>query len=882
MSNSSYRLLLAAATLCLLVSGCGGGGGGGGSASTAPPPDPAPPPPAAELFSVSGTITASSSQAADSDNNDPARTAISNDSFDTAQPIPNPITLGGYVNEPGAGAQGRSRDIGDVDDYFRVELLAGQRVTMLVADYSQADADLYLYNSQGDTIDFSLETGEVESVLAPTDGDYLVQVNAFSGATNYILAIGTGDTLAVNTPYQHDFVPWQTIVKYRNAQRSTVAQGNTTEQLDYLLGLEQRGGGPGRGRLLALRPDMSALARQGRRTAAMATLRQRISDPYLLPRWETLISIKYLQQDPRVEYALPNYRLRSQAIPDDPAYPFQWHYPLINLPQAWDTTAGDTGVIVAVVDTGILADHPDLAGQWVPGYDFVSDPASALDGDGIDADPEDTGDRFGSGSFHGSHVGGTVAARSNNGRGVAGVAYGARIMPLRALGAGGAGTLYDIQQAVRFAAGLPNDSGTVPGQPADIINLSLGGAPYVQSAQDLFNEVRELGLVVVASAGNQGSSLPSYPASYDGVISVSAIDAQRRLAPYSNRGMRIDLAAPGGNPGEDFNGDGYPDGVLSTGGSVAEGRLNYEYVFLVGTSMAAPHVAGVFALMKSVNPELTPQDFDVLLETGQISDDLGAPGRDNLYGHGLINAQRAVLAALEASGSSPADTPRLVASSSTLNFSSTETRLRLALSNAGLGELELLELTVSEPWLSLDPLIVDDSGLGTYWVSVNRSGLDVGVYSAVIHARSNVNELDVSVLVSVGGADAVADVGLVYILLFEPGEQSPVSQVVASADEGQYRYRFDGVPAGVYEVLAGSDADNDLLICDSGEACGAWLTLDQPRLLDLQSDTGAVDFPIEYQVALPSIPAAPSAVSGSGSSKDTPGGIAKFRQPADD
>lgn len=896
MTMSFTRLLLAATSITLMATACGGGGGSGSTASTpAPPPapEPEPVPPPTELFSLSGTISASGSQAVDSDNNDPYRTAISNDTADTAQLIPNPVTLGGYVNEPGTGAEGRSQQSGDTADFFQVELLQGQRVTMLVADFNQADADLYLQDTLGKNIAVSIELGEVESVLAPADGTYFVKIEAFTGATNYTLAIGgsnsfvqemTGQQSAVH----HSLIPWQTVVKYRGEKEAGDDTDEAPADINYRLGLEQRAGGRGRGRLMTLRRDLMPLSRRGRRAARLPANEEQFADPDLQARWETLLTIKYLNKDPQVEYAQPNYQVRAMLAPDDEAYPFQWHYPLISLPQAWDTTSGNPETIVAVIDTGILSGHPDLAGQLVSGYDFIRDPASSLDGDGIDPDPQDPGDTLGAGSgnFHGSHVSGTVAARTNNNRGVAGVAYSARIMPLRALGAGGGGTSYDLEQAIRFAAALPNDSGTVPDRPADIINLSLGGAPFIQATQDLFNEVRAAGILVVASAGNEASSIPGYPASYTGVISVSAVDAQRRLAPYSNTGTAIDIAAPGGNNGEDFNGDGYPDGVLSTGGSVSAGVLKYEYVFLAGTSMAAPHVAGVLALMKSVNPALTPQDIDVLLQTGQLSDDLGATGRDNLYGHGLVNAQRAVLAALEASGSTPADNPRLVASSSTLNFASTATTLELVLDNGGKGDLELLELSSSEPWLSLTGLDLDEGGLGTYQVTVDRSALDPGVYSANIHAQSSINALDVRVFASAGDQAASADVGLVYILLYEPGADTAVAQSDATASDGKYVYEFLGIAPGQYEIIAGSDADNDLLICDPGEACGAWLTLDQPILLDLFEDTSDVDFPIEYQVSLPSL-----INSAAGDKQDPkaasipPGnarGIAKTRLQTDD
>ena len=238
---------------------------------------------------------------------------------------------------------------------------------------------------------------------------------------------------------------------------------------------------------------MAQAAERRQRLGSAATKADHFSDDQLRARWETLLTIKQLRGDPDLLYAEPNYRLRSLATPDDSLYPVQWHYPLINLPAAWDTTNGDPSVVVAVVDTGILGGHPDLAGQVVDGFDFVSDPANAADGDGIDPNPEDSGQGSSTGAsvFHGSHVSGTIAASGNNGLGVAGVAYRTRIMSLRALGADGSGTSYDVNQAVRYAAGLSNDSGQLPARRAAIINLSLGGPLAGAASRDLFQQVAD-------------------------------------------------------------------------------------------------------------------------------------------------------------------------------------------------------------------------------------------------------------------------------------------------------------------------------------------------------------------------------------------------------
>ncbi len=857
----STTRLVASLILLTTLHGCGGGGGGSNAPTTPTQPEqptlppPPPEPPAPETFTLSGTITASGSQAVDSDTNDPTRVAIANDDRDTAQLITNPITLGGYVNRPGTGAEGRSFEDGDTDDYFRVELFAGQSVSVIVADFLEADADLYLYDDQGDIVALSIETGDFESVVAPADGTYFINVLAFSGATNYILAVGAqSETFASMRPTQYELVPYEAIVKYRDG--ITAADESAADSaLDNDMALERRAGGGGRSGLMALRPDIADARQAIRRFGSARDKRTAIADPQLLARWETLLTIKSLRRDPRVQYAEPNYRVRALAEPNDPGYSAQWHYPLIALPDAWDITTGSPGVILAVVDTGVLRGHPDLAGQLVGGYDFVSDLENAGDGDGIDPDPEDTGGSVGgeSGSFHGTHVTGTVAARGDNLVGVAGSAYSSRVMPLRALGADGGGTTYDVDQAVRYAAGLANDSGTVPAQTASIINLSLGGGPFLQSSQDLYDTVRAAGIVMVAASGNEGSLVPSFPAGYEGVLSVSAVDSQRRLAPYSNFGNLVDLAAPGGDSSVDINGDGYPDGVLSTGGSVSSGNLSYVYTFLNGTSMAAPHVAGVLALMRSVNPALTPEDIESLLVTGALTDDIGSPGRDNQYGHGIINAQRAVLAALEASGSSPVDNPRLVSSTNTLNFGPSLSSLELVLRNAGKGALSLQSITTSAPWLSAQPVSVDTGNIGTYAISIDRQILPPGISSAEVIAQSSVNSLVVRVLVSSATANADTDVGVIYVLLYDPEANEPVQQFSSSGDGAEYAFVFDGVEAGEFEIIAGSDADNDLLICDAGEACGAWLTTDQPIRIAVDADIDELDFPVEYLVALPSL-----------------------------
>lgn len=224
------RHVLLSATLALLA-GCGGGGDGGDI--DVPPPEPA-------VFTLSGTITASSSQAVDSDTNDPSTVAVPNDTVGSAQFIPNPITLGGYVNTPGSGAPGRSQLSGDLDDYYRVHLLAGQTVTMLVADFRTADADLYLYDPQGNLLEFSIASGEIETLVIAQDGDYVVNAYAYDGATNYILAIGAGADTAIPGAGYGEIVPGELVIKYRGDANDSASSQPTPAAVARRMALEQR------------------------------------------------------------------------------------------------------------------------------------------------------------------------------------------------------------------------------------------------------------------------------------------------------------------------------------------------------------------------------------------------------------------------------------------------------------------------------------------------------------------------------------------------------------------------------------------------------------------------------------------------------------------
>lgn len=367
---------------------------------------------------------------------------------------------------------------------------------------------------------------------------------------------------------------------------------------------------------------------------------------------QTLALAAELAALPGVKYAHPNYLLQplqATVTPNDEYYPYQWHYPAINLPQAWGITTGSASTVVAVIDTGIIYSqsdttrrHPDFRTNVLPGYDFVSDVRMSNDGDGRDPDPYDAGDNPGSQStYHGTHVAGTVGAFSNNGIGLAGVDWAARILPIRVLGVGG-GTMADIYEGMLWAAGLD-----VPGvprnpTPAKVINMSLGGkGQCLEAVQGAIDAVKALGTIVVVAAGNDGQDAWQYtPASCANVITVGATDFVGAKTSYSNFGTRIDVMAPGGDSSVDRNGDGQPDGVLSL--TFDDQQRQPSMTFKDGTSMAAPHVAGLVSLMVGLDPNLTFERVRSILYATSRPLTPSACGSADGCGAGLVDAYAAL------------------------------------------------------------------------------------------------------------------------------------------------------------------------------------------------------------------------------------------------
>ncbi len=359
-----------------------------------------------------------------------------------------------------------------------------------------------------------------------------------------------------------------------------------------------------------------------------------------------------LAAQPDVEYAVVDGRQRALAAPNDPLYPAgqtttpvvgQWYLrapdativSAINAVSAWDVTTGHSSVVVAVLDTGIRPDHPDLQGKLFPGYDFIHDTPTANDGDGRDADPSDPGDGvtqadvdnqvpgcttsdIGNSSWHGTQTAGLIGAATNNGTGMASVGRDVMLLPLRVLGKCG-GYDSDIIDAMRWAAGIAVSAVPTNTHPAKVINLSLGSSGSCSAAyQDAVSQVNAAGVVVVVAAGNEGVAVGT-PANCAGVIAVAGVRHTGTKVGYSDLGPEVAISAPAGNCVNLTGTCLFP--LLSTSNSGTSGPVASIYTSgganaAFGTSFSAPLVAGTAGLMLSLDSTLTPTQIRTMLAQG--------------------------------------------------------------------------------------------------------------------------------------------------------------------------------------------------------------------------------------------------------------------------
>jgi serine protease len=549
-----------------------------------------------------------------------------------------------------------------------------------------------------------------------------------------------------------------------------------------------------------------------------------------------------------VEYAEPDRRIRALIAPNDPEYVLQWAMGTsvngrLNMQEAWNVTTGSSitgpNPVIAVVDSGVMLKHPDLASKILPGYDFISDPSIAADneaaaaGSDRDANPDDSGDGevdrsdpTRDASYHGTHVSGIAAAIGNNRVGVAGVSWGARILPARILGVGG-GAISDMIDAVLWAAGI--DSGSVPAayphnpNKADVINLSVGGGGSCSSAeQDAFNQVIASGTAVVVAAGNENvDAWTTDPASCAGVIVVGAVGRDGTRASYSNFGSRVSIMAPGG--------DKNPGGGILSSSKDPSGKAGYDYK--IGTSMATPHVAGVIALMRSLRPNLTPGQLEDLLDIQ--ADAVNCSGRIGC-GVGLLDAG-AALRFVKASSSLPAPDFALLPSRSVLVLPNTAVSVSLnvhaAAFNGLSGPINLSVQTVAGITAQLSsPSLVPGGVKGSsVTLTLNLSNAAAGAHVVYLIGTTAGITRKVPLFIPISLAGTL--VQACYLTSDNQCDQvkSETATLDSNGSSTSAPYLIDNLPPGQYVMLAWKDLNLDDLI-NAGDLYGeSPLSVTPPR-----------------------------------------------------
>ena len=401
--------------------------------------------------------------------------------------------------------------------------------------------------------------------------------------------------------------------------------------------------------------------------------------------------IAALSNNPNIEFAEPDYIANVILTPNDPFYAaYQWHLPKVGAPVAWDSTTGSSAVTVAVVDSGVQANHPDLVGRVLAGYDFVNN----------DADPSDD-------NGHGTAVAGVAAAKGNDGIGTAGAAWSVAILPVKTMNSTGSGSYSAIANGITYSA----DRG------AKIINLSLGGTSSSSTLQSAVSYAWNKGSVLIAAAGNNGTSTTVYPAAYPNVVAVSATTSADTLASFSSYGSFVDLSAPGQD-------------ITTT-------WINSSYVTISGTSFSSPLTAGVAALALSRNPGLSNAQLSSLLTSN--TDDLGAVGYDTFFGSGRLNAAKVVAAAPAVDTTAPV---------------TAVTNPKNGASIAGLRSVSVAvassdNIAVTRAELYINGRLTASSTSGNFTFSWNTSRLASGTYQLQSRAFDAAGNVASSVIVSV-------------------------------------------------------------------------------------------------------------------------------------
>ncbi|MEM9286601.1 MAG: S8 family serine peptidase [Pseudomonadota bacterium] len=874
-----------------LLSGCDSGGSGGSNNGS----DPAP---TITTVTLSGTLLSDPVLDVDSDINDPEAAPQPNDSLSAPQTLAVGSEVRGFVTRQATSdlaSQDNFAVSNDVSDFFEATIAAGQDIIMTFADYQQFnpstnDIDLYLYSSAGVLINGSiLITSPTEQVTVSQEGTYFIEVRAFSGSSNYSLSINEAEQIGpqssgqVNlasmaprraTAMNRDVSSFSSALSSLNASPSSFATTSASEaDRPHALWLKT--------------PDLP-MAKEGpfsSRFPLAGVLGLELSDDEHDPRHEQKLAllhhIKQVNSLAGEDLVKPYHYPRTLA--DPPQNPvLQWNLPTIEWEEALDEVEIQAPAIgrplIAVIDSGVFSSHPKIAPVLTDARDFVP---AFIDGDAInDADAVSSGGNAAEAdenvalgdanpddcySFHGTHVASIAVAPSAGGTidgiNMDGVLPFADLMMLKVgnnISPDCGFIVGDIAGAIRYAAGLPNSSGVLPTRPADVINMSFGGPEPDPATQAAIEDAVAAGVILVAAAGNageDGAPQPEFPASFSEVFAVAATDINNERAFYSSFYQQVEITAPGGDGRFDTNGDFQADAILGAIASENTGGTAFEadYALYQGTSMAAPHVAAGFALMKAIFPGLDTDEARRVLEEGFLTTDIAAPGRDDSTGYGLMSLKKMVDTAVGLRDGTlvvPADF-RITPSS--LAFGSFTTSATIEVTRSGDPTFTISSVTMTNGGLPASvtpdptPVTVDADGFGTYQVAINRTDAAPGDYNVEVEVTSSEGATKtVPLSFSVPLQSTLASTAPTRVFLQReqaPGVFTTLSTSVAPNGAGS-TITFSSLEPGNYRVLYTTDMDNDGQICDGGELGGSFPGGDceSTETISLTTDTAGFEF----------------------------------------
>ncbi len=896
----------AAFCVFVIVANCGGGGS---STPTPTPTSTSTSTPAPVTADISVTLSSNLPFRIDSDINSIRSSFVRNNTAASAQSVENNSFILGYVSktipvdENGApeGQLGNSSST-DEFDYYKANLLAGEILRLEIAQEETAnpsrdtvdpasgvDLDLELLDLSDNSLLISNSSTQArEEIIVPNDGEFLIKVIASSGSSKYALTLG-GSQLAGASVSQINpahVAIGKAVVSAdqkkilaathvgRNSKFSQMNAGARVE-IDYSEFLASN---------ISTQNSIGSKNKTTRHQRQRATLDAikainlkeglTVLEPYVFPR--------------KVQIGPPS-NFDPSASPST-----QWNLSQVEWDEARLTLAGlsvSHTPVIAVIDSGFLTSHPDIADSIIDQRDFVE---AEYDGDGFDAEAEEIVDPNDENAdlchdFHGTHVA-SIALASINNQGMMGVYPEAKLMALKvgyskSIGPDGEDsegenceTLPgDIASAIRYAAQLPVSGVPLAPVKADVINLSLGSNSPSSATRSAINAATAAGVIVIGAGGNEGGTSlgksPFYPAAYDNVFAVAASNIDEKQAYYSSEYAEIDLTAPGGDVRVDSNNDDNSDGIIGANATLESGAFVDSLALYQGSSMAAPHVAGAIAMMRAIDPTLNTSQLQSMMKSGVLTVEAEDEGFDFKTGYGIISLPRMINAA-QGNGHLNAVTTRISANPKEIDIEFSNGNGELEISKIGddaLSVSSVIDLT-SPDWLTVTASSnVDADGIGTYNLVADTTGLTQAVYESTIRiSLSDASMIDIAVTLlkspTLPSAPAPIYPNLYALLQQDIGDGEGFNTIedgqLVSATGPNPQFNFTDVEVGEgYLIVVASDLDGDGFICSDGEICGYYPDFDRPsQSFELEDD---VNFDVEMSYLGRAGPIGPSSASAS-------------------